>query len=325
MGNCKESLIYGCILDGQGCGRAIDWSYISQWTPEQGIIWLHFDYTSEQARDWLKYESGLDRFVIDALLTEESRPRTTQMAGGLLIALRGVNLSPGSDPEDMVGIRIWTDGHRIISTRRRKLLSVSDVIERLEAGLGPKDIAEFLVLLADRLITRMGTTIDETEDRVAEIEELMLSAESYALRGKITSLRRTVIALRRYLAPQREAMTQMQAIRVSWINHDIQQNMREVIDHLIRYLEELDSVRDRAAVAHEELANRLTEQMNNRMYVLSLVAAIFLPLGFFTGLLGINVGGIPGAENPWSFEIFCALLVVIVTIQVWFFKKKKWF
>ncbi|PSW05497.1 zinc transporter ZntB [Photobacterium lipolyticum] len=325
MANSKEGLIYGCILDGQGSGRVIDWPDIDQWAPEQGIAWLHLNYTSEQARDWLEHESGLDSLVIDALLTEESRPRTTQLAGGLLIALRGVNHSPGSDPEDMVGIRIWSDGQRIISTRRRKLLSVGDVIARLEAGDGPQNIGEFLVILSDRLITRMGATIDDTEDQVAAIEDQILSTDSDGLRSQITSLRRMVIALRRYLAPQREAMAQMQALRGSLISNDDQQKIREVTDHLIRYLEDLDSVRDRAAVAHEELANRLTEQMNSRMYVLSLVAAVFLPLGFFTGLLGINVGGIPGAENPWSFGIFCALLVAIVTIQIWIFKKKKWF
>ena len=67
--------------------------------------------------------------------------------------------------------------------------------------------------------------------------------------------------------------------------------MREVSDQLARYLEDLDEARDRAAVTQEELVNRLSEQMNNKMYILSIVAAIFLPLGFLTGLLGINVGG----------------------------------
>ena len=100
--------------------------------------------------------------------------------------------------------------------------------------------------------------------------------------------------------------------------------IREVTDSLIRYLEDLDSARDRASVTQEELANRISEQMNVRMYVLSLVAAIFLPLGFLTGLLGINVGGIPGAENKWAFGIFIVILIGVVVLQILFFKKKKW-
>jgi zinc transporter len=65
--------------------------------------------------------------------------------------------------------------------------------------------------------------------------------------------------------------------------------------------------------------------MNTRMYVLSVVAAIFLPLGFLTGLLGINVGGIPGTENPWAFLIFSLLIVGILVVQMLWFKYKKWF
>jgi zinc transporter len=59
--------------------------------------------------------------------------------------------------------------------------------------------------------------------------------------------------------------------------------------------------------------------------VLSVIAAIFLPLGFLTGLLGINVGGIPGADNPHAFLIFSAMLVIVVFLQVLLFKKLKWF
>ena len=64
--------------------------------------------------------------------------------------------------------------------------------------------------------------------------------------------------------------------------------------------------------------------MNSKMYILSIVAAIFLPLGFLTGLLGINVGGIPGADSKLGFAIFIILLGIVVIFQIWFFKKKKW-
>ena len=62
-------------------------------------------------------------------------------------------------------------------------------------------------------------------------------------------------------------------------------------------IEELDAARDRAAVTQEELASRLAEQSNKRLYVLSVVAAVFLPLGLITGLLGVNLGGIPGTPG----------------------------
>ncbi|HEY5718587.1 MAG TPA: CorA family divalent cation transporter, partial [Motiliproteus sp.] len=74
----------------------------------------------------------------------------------------------------------------------------------------------------------------------------------------------------------------------------------------------------------EETINRASDLMNQRMYVLSLVAAVFLPLGFLTGLLGINVGGIPGVENPNAFYIFIVILGLTTGGMMWYFKHKRW-
>lgn len=77
-------------------------------------------------------------------------------------------------------------------------------------------------------------------------------------------------------------------------------------------------------MTQEKLNNRLSEQMNKAIYVLSIVAAIFLPLGLLTGLLGINVGGIPGTDNSWAFTVVTvALIAIAIGLVVWF-RKIKW-
>ncbi|WP_250657038.1 zinc transporter ZntB [Alkalimarinus coralli] len=321
----KNSLIYGYRLSGPNKGKPISGEEVEQGVSDEGCSWLHFDYTHPDSIAWIRQESDLEPVVIDALLSEETRPRATYLKGGVLISLRGVNLTSGSNPEDMVAIRVWIDEKRVISTRKRPLLSAQDIVALIDADEGPETPGEFVATLAARLIARMQDTIEDTEDRVAQIEEEVLTAESYSLRSEIADLRRQAISLRRYLAPQREAMLQLQSEKMVLFKPDDLVRLRETTDHLIRYIEDLDSVRDRAAVTQEELVNRLSEQLNNRMYVLSIVAAIFLPLGFFTGLLGINVGGIPGAENPDSFMIFILFLVVVVSLQVWLFKVRRWF
>ncbi len=127
------------------------------------------------------------------------------------------------------------------------------------------------------------------------------------------------------MAPQRDAFAKLITDKIAWFDDDSRLRLREVSDRLIRHIEDLDAVRERAAVTQEELLSRLSDQMNTRMYVLSIVAAIFLPLGFLTGLLGINVGGIPGTENPWAFLIFSVFIVGILVVQMLWFKYKKWF
>ncbi|MDT8335970.1 MAG: CorA family divalent cation transporter, partial [Desulfurivibrionaceae bacterium] len=94
--------------------------------------------------------------------------------------------------------------------------------------------------------------------------------------------------------------------------------------HLTRYIEDLDQARDGLTVTQEELMSRMSEQLNSRMYVLSLIAAIFLPLSFLTGLLGINIAGIPGAQYQNAFIIFCLFLSAVVVGEIALFRKKNW-
>jgi zinc transporter len=116
----------------------------------------------------------------------------------------------------------------------------------------------------------------------------------------------------------------VQSERLSWFGDAHRLRVREVNDHLAQYIETLDSIRERAAVSQEELVNQIQEESNSRMYVLSIVSAIFLPLGFATGLLGINIGGIPGAENNNAFVIFIGMLLALTFGLLIFFRHKKW-
>lgn len=287
--------------------------------------WLHFDYTQDITKQWLAQQTQLSPVIVSALLNDETRPRATMLNDGVLLSLRGVNLAPNSDPEDMVSIRIWFTKDNIISTRSRSLLSTKDIAADFDNGCGPKTSSEFITLITENLIVRMSQTLYEIEDTVSDIEENTIASSSYDLRNELSDLRRQIISLRRYLSPQREAMTQLVSERIILFSNEEKIQLRETSDHLTRYIEDLDSINDRSIVCQEELNNKLTEQMNNRMFVLSVVAAIFLPLGFLTGLLGINVGGIPGTDNTNAFSIFILILIVVVVLQVWLFKKKKWF
>jgi len=321
----NKGLICGFYLSGDNKGTPIDWQSIPEQLPENGAVWLHFDYTHKNSKLWLEKQGSIEGFICEALLEDETRPRTSFVSNGLLLSLRGVNLNPSSDPEDMVSIRLWSDGKNVISTQRRTLLSINEMTSLISLKKGPESPGQFVAILTESLIDRMKGTIQDIEDKVARIEEIVLDSESYSLRSEIANLRRQAISLRRYLSPQREAMSQLQNDRIDWFTQSDRIHIRETNDSLIRYIEDLDLARDRAAVTQEELVNRLSEQLNKRMYVLSIVAAVFLPLGFLTGLLGINVGGIPGVDNPYAFTIFLFFLVVVVGIQVWIFKIKKWF
>jgi zinc transporter len=224
----------------------------------------------------------------------------------------------------MVAVRVWVEPHRIISTRRRRLLSVADIAETLDDGEGPASASALLPMLVDRLAQRIGNFVDVIEDQLDEIEDEIGEAEPGAVRARLSPLRRQMAAVRRFLAPQRDALDRLYRQPASFIAEPDLHLLREQADRIQRYLEDLELARERAIVLQEELLSNMAQQQNTRMYVLSVIAAIFLPLTFITGLLGMNVGGLPGVDSDLGF-LGSALVMVFAALGLAvFFRWKKW-
>lgn len=75
----------------------------------------------------------------------------------------------------------------------------------------------------------------------------------------------------------------------------------------------------------DELTSALSSKLNKNLYILSVITALFMPLSFFSGLLGMNLKGIPGADHPMSFGVACAIALGIALMQIIIFKRMKWF
>ena len=322
--NEDKDLVYAYLLDGKGGGKAADWDTINSWEPSQGLLWVHLDSKVPKAQNWLKKKSGLSHLTCESLLDQGTRPRNILTDEGILLILRGVNCNPGEDPEDMVAIRMLFSEHRIITVRYRRVMAVKDIDIAIGNNKGPSTPADFLVMVTDRIADRLGDIIAELDDNVDELQDAVLTAETHKLRPKLADLRRKTISLRRYIAPQRDVLFRLIQERSSLIDDVDRAHLREVAERTARFVEDLDSARDRAAITQEELNSKLSEQMNRAMFILSIVAAMFLPLGFLTGLLGINVGGIPGAENKWAFALVTVSLIAIAAGLLYWFKKIKW-
>lgn len=291
---------------------------------DDSIIWQDVDLSAEGANDWIQNQSGLDEGVVNILCAEETRPRTVKTNNGILIVLRGVNMNPGHDPEDMVSIRVWLEDRKIISVRRRPAVSLQDIFDDISEGSGPVSTGDFFTTLVDKLANRIGDFVSGIDEQLSETEDALEVIESNDFKMAIGSLRRQIATVRRYLAPQRDALDRINFLETSVLTEKAKQRMRDESDRVSRYLEDLDLARERAVVLHEAYLIQIAQQQNNRIYGLSIVTAIFLPLGFVTGLLGINVGGMPGADNANAFWVVTSVLFFVVFAMLIWFKKFKW-
>ena len=286
---------------------------------------MHLDALQEDGYDWLSSLEGIPETAVEALFAEETRPRTVRMGKGLLLTLRGVNLNPESNPSDMVSLRLWVTPHFIVSSRRRKLLSVQDVAKDLSNNEGPTNTGDIVATLTETLTGRMAKVITSLEDELADLEESIGEGIEADQRDSLVQRRLETIRLRRFLVPQKEAINKLSQESVTWMTADQIAQVQEAANDITRYVEGLESLRERCLLMQEEFANLQAEKMNARMYVLSILSGIFMPLGFLTGLFGINIGGMPGTDNGSAFWLFCIALVVLGGGQFVLMRKSRWF
>ncbi|HCV05599.1 zinc transporter ZntB [Pseudoalteromonas sp. MEBiC 03607] len=320
-----NGLLHVLILDEQGGARAIDNSTeLQNWQPAHGKLWVHMDYSQADAVQWLEQSNLLTDYELESLIADETRPRLTKVTNGNMLFLRGVNLNPAQSPEDMVSLRLFINENVIVTTRKRRLLSVQDVVESFDGSNGPCSISELVCQLAQNLTSRMQAVIDSLDDTLDGFEDEIDEPNKGFDHQSLAQIRRQTIALKRYLRPQKEALITLLNNKYKWLDEDDKARLNETTNMLIRYLEELDSSIERAQIIQQAITSQVSEQLNQRMYVMSVVAALFLPLGFLTGLLGVNVGGIPGTESPYAFSLFIIFLLVLTVGIGIYFKNKKW-
>ena len=316
----QEALVFALALDGNGGAlEGIDAS-----TTGAKSKWLHFDMSFVSTCEWLN-EQRLEEDIILALLSPETRPRVVSKSSGLLLIVRGINTNPGANPQDMVSLRLWIENNRLISVRQRRLLSVQDVRQSLAIGEGPTSISDVVASVLAKMTERIAEFVDATEAQVEALELATQNENIRVLRPKISLLRRQTAVVRRYLAPQREAINALFRLEGDYLDVTHRHAIRDLGDRLTRYVEDLDLVRERALVIESELADRISQQLNERMYLFSIIAAIFLPITFITGIFGMNVGGMPGVEEPAAFWIALASMAVVAVILMVILKIKKWF
>ncbi|PTX57797.1 zinc transporter [Litoreibacter ponti] len=281
--------------------------------------WVHFDATDPALPAWL--EANVPDLPRRTLLQVETRPRCDSYEDGLILNLRGVNLNEGASAFDMVSLRIWVIDGLIVTVRFRKIFAVDAIRVDFEEGRGPESLGAFIVRLVDGLTDRIEQTVLHGVEAADEIEAKVFDDE---VAVEIGPLRRETIGLRRYVGPQRDALQKLSSIDVGFLSKTTHLRLREAMNRTTVAVEALASTQDRLIAAQDHLDASQANRQGRNGYVLSIVAAIFLPLGFLTGVFGMNVAGLPGTEWPYAFAALCAFMVVVALVLIWVFKQRDW-
>jgi zinc transporter len=283
-----------------------------------GFVWIHIDDASDDELGLLR-GADIPDVAANALVATETRPRCDRVDEGAIVNLRGPAAIEVEGADRLVSIRMWARRGKVNSVTRHRLAATAAVIRQMEAGriLDPGDlVAAFARAISRELDPQVADLGDALDDCESELNE---PGSVYRLRTRIARIRSEAIAFRRFVAPNRDALETLSTLDFDWLAEEDQLHIREAADRFARMAEELEAVRERSALLHEQLTDMRGELIDQRSLLISIVAFIFLPLTFITGLLGMNVAGIPYADRPWAFWGVAAFCILVgLGVLAWF-------
>ncbi|MGB1261631.1 MAG: CorA family divalent cation transporter [Cognaticolwellia sp.] len=285
----------------------------------ESAVWLHCDRTNQAFSQWLTANS-IDESIIESLLATDTRPRFQRFGSdSFLLILRGVNLNKGKAPDDMLTIRMLYTPDRLITCNAQHSKAIASVLQQLQKGQGPEDVAALIIEIFSQINAYIEDVLEPTEDFIDGQDSDQFDKEQIA---DISAMHKKMLKLNRFLKPQIHALSAVSKANIANFS-PYSVALANQVDVLSRIVESIDFYIAQIDVINARINQCNTELMNRNTYILSIIAGIFLPLGFLTGLFGINIGGMPGVDNSSAFYWFCGLLSVIGLLEFLLFRRLK--
>ncbi len=288
------------------------------------LAWIHLGAIDDDARIWLHETAALDDYVVDALTATETRPRCEAFGDGAFLNLRGRSREELDSSDLLASVRIWATRGRVFSVVRKPLVAVAMVKQEVAAG-HVRDPGDLITAFAAAITADLDPDVADLGDQLDDCEEQLDPGKVFELRRTVSRVRIAAIGYRRFLNPQRAALEKLAALPGDWLADDDRLHIAGAADRAARMAEELESIRERSALMHETLSDLRAEQIDGRALVISIVAMVFLPLTFITGLYGMNVANLPYAQEPWAFDAITGVCAAIAAGVVIYFVRRHWF
>lgn len=311
------------VFDGRGGVRKLEETEEADYTvPARGYALVAGNLRAPEFKVWLKKEVG--DFVAELLTVPNTRTRCTVLDDKAMVVLRVAR--PGAEPDD-VGrqlLSLLIEKGRVIVASELNIVDLLGLGQWQQTHHAPLSPADLVARLALRAADRMEPLIERMGDNLDDVEEMLMLGKRQDVGSKLARLRRTLIHLRRLVWPQRDVLNTLEIEDLSFLTARDRTRLREASARTARLGDELQSLSERAVLVHEQILDTRAEQMNQTMLVLAAVTVVFMPLTVISGILGMNLSGIPFHDSPWAFWVVLAGLVALAMGLVLWMKGKKW-
>lgn len=323
-GSDENGLVYGFIFKQGESGTPVSAEQAMQWLanteqdPEiPGFVWLHFNLTNSASLLWMQHKLKLSPDFYETLQGGSSSTRIEFADDYLIGVLNDVLFDFSFDPSQVSTLVFSAAPRLMVTARSKSLRSIDRLRVSVKQGAQFHSSTSLLIHLLRDQADVLVSILRDSIARVDRIEDDLLSGKIEPKRAKLGELRRVLVRLKRLLAPEPAALFRLLARPPEWMQEEDVLELRQSTEEFSVALNDIDTLQERIKLLQEEVSAQVQEQNNRSLFVLTVFTVLALPVNMIAGLMGMNVGGVPLAQNSEGFWVVVGLVVTITLVAGW--------
>jgi len=295
------------------------------------VVWLNVDGLGDAATVQRVGEVfGLHNLALEDVLNVGQRPKVEDYSDHIFLVTRMPRPDTTAETEQ---VTLFVGKGFLVTFQETPGDCLESVRERIRQGRprlreGGADYLAYAVL--DTIVDSYFPLLGEVGDQLEALEARILSDPEPEVISRLHDLKRDLTAIRRVILPIRESLTALVRDESPLVSDSTRLYFRDCLDHSFQLIELVESNRDIASGLLDLHLTMMSNRMNEVMKVLTIIATIFIPLGFIAGLYGMNfdpsVSRWNMPELSWKFGYFFALgvMATVAAAMVMYFRRRKW-
>lgn len=302
-------------------------AYLERWP----VVWINVDGLGDtETIRQLGELFGLHGLALEDTLTLHQRPKIEEYEGHLFWVVR--MLEPDL-PVRTEQLSIFFDKNFVLTVQEHPGDCLDPVRKRIRESGGRvrKAGADYLAYcLVDAVIDAYFPLLDDFSERLEAFETEALVQPSRHTVAKLHRGKRDLLAVRRAISPLREAINMLLRDDNDVMSETTRLYLRDSYDHTIQILELVETYREITAGLLDVYLTSVSNRTNDIMKVLTIIATVFIPLSFLTGIYGMNFDfesspfNMPELHWRFGYPTFLLLAGLVAGLELFLFWRKGW-
>lgn len=289
-------------------------------------VWVDFTNPSEDEIKILHEVFHFHNLAVEDCIHRLQRPKVDNYKSYYFIVLNAVKGRDAKKEFCYSEIYIFISENYLVTIHWHELDVISKTHERIINGIDSfeRGMDFALYTLLDEIVDDYFPLTDKIGDKIEALEEVILKTPNKQIQNDILHLKRNILRLRRVLAPQREVVNILLRHDFNIIKENNKLYYMDVYDHLLRIFDLIDTFQDLLAGTLDLYMSQISNRTNDIMKVLTIITTLMMPMTVISGIYGMNFQFIPGLQSKAGFPAAIVIMIVIMAVEVIYFKIRKW-